>query len=110
MCKNKNLNHWRDAIVQSVKKNEWKLEDFFFFYFRGMWIRTKAGRNKRKWRKTISRKRRAQRHVMTTASQSWLLDTMVTKFWRRPKHYVDDPYAPYHKRESFPFTRTKPLP
>ncbi|XP_043276518.1 39S ribosomal protein L35, mitochondrial [Venturia canescens] len=74
----------------------------------GIWIRTKAGRHKRLWKKSANRKQRLRRHVFTTASQSRLLDTMVTKFWRRPKYYVDDPYNPYHTRDSFYLTRRVP--
>ncbi|OWR42659.1 50S ribosomal protein L35 [Danaus plexippus plexippus] len=33
---------------------------------------------------------------------------MVTRYWKKPRYYVDDPYAPYHTREEFPVTRRKP--
>lgn len=75
----------------------------------GIWIRTKTGRHKRMWRKSPENKRRSRQHVFTNSTQSWLLDSMVTKYWRRPKHYIDDPYTPYHKRENFPITRKKPI-
>lgn len=76
----------------------------------GIWIRRYSAHNKHMWKKSHGRKRRLRQYVFTNATQSWLLDTMVTKYWRRPKFYVDDPYNPYHKREEFPYTRKKPLP
>ncbi|CAH1404642.1 unnamed protein product [Nezara viridula] len=75
----------------------------------GVWIRTICGRHKKLYKKSANRKRRLRRHVFTTATQSWLLDKMVTKFWRKPRFYVDDPYEPYHKREEFFITRKRPF-
>lgn len=74
----------------------------------GGWIRTRQGRNKKMWKKTGSLKRRLRQHVLVNATQSWLLDKMVTKFWRKPKFYVDDPYRPYHSREEFFTTQKNP--
>lgn len=73
----------------------------------GAWIRTKSGRHKKLWKKSSPQKRRLRQHVLTNSTQSWLLDSMVTSFWRRPKHYVDDPYRPYHSRDEFLATRRK---
>lgn len=73
----------------------------------GGWIHTKSGRHKKLWKKSSAQKRRLRQHVFSNSSQSWLLDSMVTSFWRRPKHYVDDPYRPYHSREEFLATRRK---
>ncbi|XP_047355888.1 39S ribosomal protein L35, mitochondrial [Vespa velutina] len=75
----------------------------------GIWIRRYVAHDKHMWRKTEGRKRRLRQHIFINGTQSWLLDTMVTKYWRRPKFYVDDPYNPYHKREEFRITRKKPL-
>ncbi|XP_075232017.1 mitochondrial ribosomal protein L35 [Lycorma delicatula] len=75
----------------------------------GIWIRTKCGRHKKLYKKSSARKRRLREHVFCNAQQSNLLDKMVTKFWKRPKYYVDDPYEPYHKREEFLLTRKQPL-
>lgn len=71
----------------------------------GAWIRTKSGRHKKLWKKSSPQKRRLRQHVLTNSTQSWLLDSMVTSFWRRPKHYVNDPYRPYHSREEYLATR-----
>lgn len=75
----------------------------------GIWIRTKTARHKRIWKKSPRNRRKARQHVFTNSTQSWLLDKMVTTYWRRPKHYVDDPYKPYHTRENFASTRKKPF-
>ncbi|CAG2068291.1 unnamed protein product, partial [Timema podura] len=76
----------------------------------GGWIRTRSGRHKKLWKKKENLRRRLRQHVFCNATQSWLLDKMVTKYWRQPRYYVDDPYEPYHTREEFLVTRKKPLP
>ncbi|CAG9794820.1 unnamed protein product [Diatraea saccharalis] len=81
----------------------------FFRLYWGAWIRPKVGRQKKLWKKSSAQKRRLRQHVFCTATQNKLLDKMVTKFWKRPKYYVDDPYTPYHTREEFAITRKKPL-
>ncbi|KFB52315.1 AGAP011635-PA-like protein [Anopheles sinensis] len=86
------------AVVKRFKRLDW-----------GGWIRTLSGRNKKLWRKRSNRKRRLRQHVLVNATQATLLDKMVTKYWKRPRHYIDDPYAPYHTREEFVHTRRKPL-
>ncbi|KAF6209263.1 hypothetical protein GE061_015008, partial [Apolygus lucorum] len=80
----------------------------FFRLDWGIWIRPKCGRHKKIYTKSWRRRRRLRQHVFTNSTQSWLLDTMVTKYWRRPKYYPDDPYNPYHKREEYPTTRRTP--
>ncbi|XP_022827426.1 39S ribosomal protein L35, mitochondrial [Spodoptera litura] len=81
----------------------------FFRLHWGGWIRSKVGRHKKMWKKSSSQKRRLRQHVFCNSTQSTMLDKMVTKFWKKPKYYVDDPYAPYHTREEFTTTRTKPF-
>ncbi|XP_060066648.1 large ribosomal subunit protein bL35m-like [Ylistrum balloti] len=78
------------SVVTRFKRMEW-----------GGWIRTKAGKNKRMWSKTPQRRYRLQQHVICNGQQSKLLDKMVTGYWRKHRHYPDDPYAPYHKRTNF---------
>lgn len=68
-----------------------------------------CGRNKKLYKKSANRKRRLRQHVFCNATQSYLLDKMVTSYWRKPKYYVDDPYEPYHKREEFSITSKKPV-
>lgn len=79
-----------------------------FPWLRGAWIRPMVGRDKRHWRKKAKRKIRGEKHVFCNATQSTLLDKMVTKYWRRRKYYVDDIYEPYHTREEFPQSAVKP--
>lgn len=81
----------------------------FFRLNWGIWIRPMVGRHKKMWKKTSSNRRRLRQHVFTNATQSTLLDKMVTKFWKRPKHFVDDPYNSYHTRDEFSITRKKPM-
>ncbi|XP_041985456.1 39S ribosomal protein L35, mitochondrial [Aricia agestis] len=102
----------RSVTKFSLRKGKRKsvkvvLKKFFRLHW-GAWIRTKAGRNKRRWKKSLANQRRARQHVLCNSTQSYMLDKMVTNFWKKPKHYVEDPYAPYHTREEFIFTKRKP--
>lgn len=81
----------------------------FFRLHWGGWIRTRCGRHKKMWKKSNNRKHRLQQHVLVNGQQSNLLDKMVTKFWKRPKYYIDDIYEPYHER-TFYLARQKPMP
>uniref|UniRef100_A0A336MA23 Large ribosomal subunit protein bL35m n=1 Tax=Culicoides sonorensis TaxID=179676 RepID=A0A336MA23_CULSO len=71
----------------------------------GIWIRTRTGRHKKMWKKSASRRAKLRQHVFVNGSQSWFLDKCVTKFWRKPKYYVDDIYEPYHERPEFFVTK-----
>ncbi|XP_034115898.1 39S ribosomal protein L35, mitochondrial [Drosophila albomicans] len=84
------------AVIKRFKRLDW-----------GAWIRTHTGRHKKMFKKSMELRRRLRQHVFTNATQSWLLDKMVTSYWRRPKHYIDDPYAPYHKRDEYFATKSK---
>lgn len=75
----------------------------------GGWIRTRCGRHKKMHRKGANRKRRLRQHVLVNSQQAHLLDKMVTKFWLRPKHYIEDVYEPYHTR-SYWMARKRPVP
>uniref|UniRef100_A0A182YNI5 50S ribosomal protein L35 n=1 Tax=Anopheles stephensi TaxID=30069 RepID=A0A182YNI5_ANOST len=86
------------AVVKRFKRLDW-----------GGWIRTISGRHKKMWRKKGNRKRRLRQHVLVNGAQATLLDKMVTKYWKRPRYYINDPYAPYHTREEFVYTRRKAL-
>ncbi|XP_045506480.1 39S ribosomal protein L35, mitochondrial [Colias croceus] len=102
----------RTVTKFSLKKGKRKtvkpaIKRFFRLHWGG-WIRTKVGRNKKMWKKSLAQRRRLRQHVFCNSTQSTLLDKMVTKFWKKPKYYVEDPYAPYHTREEFYITRKKP--
>nr|CAG4645945.1 EOG090X0J5E [Lynceus sp. MCZ IZ 141354] len=85
------------AVVRRFYRLEW-----------GAWIRPIVGRHKKHWKKTQGKKQNLKRHVFTNATQSTMLDKMVNAYWRRRKHYVDDLYEPYHRRDYFPDTVGKP--
>lgn len=102
----------RTVIKFSLQKGKRKsvkavVKRFFRLHWGG-WIRTKIGRHKKLWKKSPNQKRRLKQHVFCNATQNTLLDKMVTRYWKKPRYYVDDPYAPYHTREEFPVTRRKP--
>lgn len=96
-------NQFRTLIKFSARKGKRvSMKDVPFRFFRlhwGGWIRTKCGRHKSLYKKSKNRKHRLRQHVMLNAQQSFQMDKMVTAFWRRPKHYINDPYEPYHTRD-----------
>lgn len=95
----------RTKVRYSLKKGKPKsvkaVTDRFYRLNWGIWIRTRVGRAKRLWKKTSARKYRLRQHVFCNKTQSKLLDKMVTRFWRKPKYWVNDPYEPYHSRSNF---------
>lgn len=64
----------------------------------GGWIRTRAGRHKHLWRKPHYIRWWAKQHVFCTEEQNKVLDQMVGAGLKKPKYFVDDPYAPYERR------------
>ncbi|XP_011195418.2 39S ribosomal protein L35, mitochondrial [Zeugodacus cucurbitae] len=84
------------AVLKRFKRLDW-----------GVWVRTHTGRHKKLFKKSPELRRRLRQHIFTNSTQSYMLDKMVTSFWRRPKYYIDDPYAPYHKRDEFFATKSK---
>lgn len=103
----------RTVIKFSLKKGKRKavraVREKFFRLHWGGWIRPHCGRHKKMHKKKANRKRRLRQHVLVNSTQAYLLDKMVTLFWRRPKHYIDDPYEPYHTR-TFAYAQHKPRP
>lgn len=83
------------AVLKRFKRLHW-----------GGWIRTRCGRHKKLWKKSAALKRRLRQHVFVNGHQANLLDKMVTKFWKKPKYYIDDPYAPYHTRDEYWTTKS----
>jgi large subunit ribosomal protein L35 len=63
-----------------------------------MWIRTHPGRNKKRYQKDDAFNKTSYYHETCTAEECEMLDKMMTPFWLRKRHYVDDPYEPYHTR------------
>lgn len=111
-----NISHniTRNVIKFSIRKGKRKsvkaVTTRFYRLNWGGWIRTKAGRAKKLWKKTTNRKVRLRQHVFCNGQQSYLLDKMVGPYWRKPRYYVDDIYNPYHTREEFFHTAKKPRP
>lgn len=81
----------------------------FFRLHWGGWIRTRCGRHKKMWKKSSNLKHRLRQHVLVNKTQAHLLDKMVTKFWKKPKYYIDDIYEPYHDRTYY-YARRTPMP
>ena len=63
-----------------------------------MWIRAHAGRNKQRYARDDVFNQVSYNYETCTEEQCEMLDKMMTPFWTRRKHYVDDPYEPYHTR------------
>lgn len=107
----------RTVVKWSVRKGKRKsvkavIKRFYRLNWggRGIWVRPHAGKHKKRWKKSSRDKARLDKFVFTNATQSRMLDTMVTKFWRKRFWFVDDPYQPYHNREEFPFSAKYPRP
>lgn len=73
----------------------------FFRLHWGGWIRARCGRHKKLHQKRSNRKRRLRQHVLLNSTQSFLIDKMVNRAFRKPKYYINDPYEPYHTRDFF---------
>lgn len=69
----------------------------------GAWIRPRAGRHKRKWKKTFDLHWWSRQHVFCSKEQCEQLDKMTSAYYKQPKYFIDDPYEPYEKRNNFPF-------
>ena len=64
----------------------------------GIYIRTRAGRHKKKWKKPDWIIERGKHHVFCNKQQSRMFDKMVTSSWKRKRNLVEDPYERYQKR------------
>lgn len=68
------------------------------FFKLGLWIRTQAARSVKRYAKDDIYNETIDEYVTCTKEECMMLDKIMTPFWLRPKHYVDDPYEPYHAR------------
>ncbi|CAL1297346.1 unnamed protein product [Larinioides sclopetarius] len=75
----------------------------FFRLHNGLWIRRRAGCHKRLWKRNANEKYNLQQHVVCTKTQCLMLDRMITRYWQKPKYFLDDPFEPYHKRNNFDY-------
>ncbi|XP_071792958.1 large ribosomal subunit protein bL35m-like [Asterias amurensis] len=80
------------------KKSVRAVLDRFYRFDNGLWLRTIAGRNKKRWKKTPSRKIRNKWHVFCSKTQSKKLDLMVSGYWKRRRYFPDDPMEPFKER------------
>ncbi|XP_013791087.1 39S ribosomal protein L35, mitochondrial-like [Limulus polyphemus] len=90
------LRKGKRKTVKAVVKRFYRLQS-------GVWIRTRAGKNRKLYKKSPRRKYRIRQHVFCNKTQSIMLDKMVTKYWKKPKYYIDDIYEPYHVCHNFPY-------
>lgn len=63
-----------------------------------MWIKTHMGRHKKRYQKDDVFSTVADYYETCTKEECEMLDKMMSPFWLRPKHYVNDPYEPYQVR------------
>lgn len=63
-----------------------------------MWIKPHAGKNKKRYQKDEVFGKTSYYYETCTKQECEMLDKMMSPFWLRPKHYVDDPYEPYNTR------------
>ncbi|XP_022098332.1 39S ribosomal protein L35, mitochondrial-like [Acanthaster planci] len=70
----------------------------FYRFSNGLWLRTIAGRNKKRWKKSPARRRRNKWHVFCNKTQSKMLDRMVTSYWKQRRYFPDDPLEPFQDR------------
>ena len=82
--------------------------DRFFRLHNGLWIRTRAGRHKKLWRKKHRRIKRLREHVVCNDTQCRMLDKMVNIEYKKPTYFVEDPYTPYHRKSNLPDYRYRP--
>ncbi|KAL1246050.1 Large ribosomal subunit protein bL35m [Trichinella spiralis] len=64
----------------------------------GMWIRVRPGRHNKRYMKDEPWLTNSLAHKTCTPLECQILEKMVSRFWQRPKYYVDDPYEPYNQR------------
>lgn len=91
--------------VQDVVDRFYRLEN-------GLWIRPRAGRGKKLWKKLLRRQfgriNRLKQHVICNKTQCRMLDQMVNIEYKTPKYYVGDPYTVYHRKSNLPDYRYRP--
>jgi large subunit ribosomal protein L35 len=63
-----------------------------------MWIRPHPGRHKKRYQKDEIFGKTSNYYETCTQEECEMLDKMMTPFWLRRKHYVDDPYESYQVR------------
>jgi len=95
------LHDGEPETVQDVVDRFYRLEN-------GLWIRPRAGRRKKLWKKSHRRIKRLKQHVFCNETQCRMLDKMVNIEYKIPKYYVDNPYTTYHRKSNLPDYRYRP--
>jgi hypothetical protein len=62
----------------------------------GMWIRPRAGRNKKQWKKSTAQLRIREKHVFAAPQHKKRFDRAVLADIKDVRHIPDDPYKPYN--------------
>ncbi|CDW53603.1 Probable 39S ribosomal protein L35, mitochondrial [Trichuris trichiura] len=75
----------------------------------GMWIRANPGRNTKRYLKDEPWLTSSLQHVTCTPIECQILDKLVSRFWQRPKYFVDDQYEAYNVRHSIDGTKASPF-
>ncbi|BHF71584.1 Arachidonate 5-lipoxygenase [Sparganum proliferum] len=69
----------------------------------GAYIHARAGRRKHLYRKNPWVVAKKDEHILTNRATSFLVDNLMSRYWRRPQFYPEDIYEPYHKRTGVPW-------
>lgn len=93
------------SMGKGKKKSVTAIADRFYRFNSGLWLRCRAGRDKKLWRKSPQRKRRIKQFVFCSGNQSKKLDKMVTSYWRRQKHIPEDPFHPFEYRNWYGYRK-----
>jgi len=105
VVKSSDVEQTRSVIYHSHNKGERhsvKAAELRFFRLHwGGWIRARIARHKRLWKKPQSIRWWARQHLLLNRQESLMLERMITPDVKKPRYFVDDPFAPYHKRHDF---------
>ncbi|KAI1721163.1 putative 39S ribosomal protein L35, mitochondrial precursor-like [Ditylenchus destructor] len=97
-----NIPHWEYHIrfdpKQGRKRPCQDVLDRFKRLNNGMWVRSVPGNTKQRYSKADLWRETSFDWYTCTKEECSMLDKMMSPFWLRRKHYVDDILEPYHTR------------
>lgn len=104
---NLSQNQTRGVIYYTHSKAERRsvravVERFYRLHWGG-WIQVRPGRHKRLWQKPHYVRWNGRQHILLNQHYCLKLDKMTTWDFKLRKHFVDDPYEPYHVRHGLEF-------
>lgn len=88
-------------FTEGKRESKQAAVDRFYRLHWGGWIRTRAGRHKHLWKKPEDFRWWARQHVFLSREQSLDCEKMINPDIKKQRHFIDDPYEPYHKRHNF---------